>query len=145
MKILSKSSVYALRALTYVAAHKGDSVYVNIGELSKSLDISFHFLTKIFQQLTQAGILESYRGPNGGIKLSRPPHEIRVSEIIDVLEGPEFFETCLLGLPGCGSFNPCPVHDFWIEAKEAFRKEFDITTLAELGAKVSEERLRIKP
>ncbi len=145
MKVLSKGSVYALRALTYVVAHKGDIGYVSIGELSRSLDISFHFLTKIFQQLTQAGILESYRGPNGGIKLARPPHEIKVIEIVDVLEGPEFFNTCLLGLPGCGEFDPCPVHDFWAKAKEALRREFELTTLAELGTKVSDERLRIKP
>lgn len=145
MKVLSKSSVYALRALTYVVAHKGDVGYVNIGELSRALDISFHFLTKIFQQLTQAGILESYRGPNGGIKLAKSPQEIKVVEIVNVLEGPEFFNTCLLGLPGCGEFDPCPVHDFWKEAKSALRKEFEMTTLAELGTKVSEERLRIKP
>ncbi len=145
MKVLSKGSVYALRALIYVVAHKGDSSFVNIGELSSSLDISFHFLTKIFQQLTQAGILESYRGPNGGIKLARPATDIKVIEIVDVLEGPEFFNTCLLGLPGCGEFEPCPVHDFWKVAKEALRKEFEVTTLAELGAKVSEDRLRIKP
>lgn len=145
MKVLSKGSVYALRALTYVVAHKGDIGFVNIGELSRSLDISFHFLTKIFQQLTQAGILESYQGPNGGIKLARPPQEIKVIEIVDVLEGPEFFNTCLLGLPGCGEFDPCPVHDFRSIAKAELRKEFENTTLADLGSKVTEDRLRIKP
>ncbi|GIV30765.1 MAG: hypothetical protein KatS3mg029_0116 [Saprospiraceae bacterium] len=137
--------MYALRALAYLVSHGGEQDYVSIGQISTELDISFHFLTKIFQQLTQAGMLESSRGPSGGIRLAKPPKDIRLADIVLVLEGPDFFDTCLLGLPGCGAFAPCPVHDFWKDTKEALRKEFSVTTLAELGAKVSEERLRIKP
>lgn len=145
MKILSKASVYALRALLYIVAHKGEAPYVSIGEISKELGISFHFLTKVLQQLTQAQILESYRGPNGGIALTKNPGDIHVIDIVRVIEGPDFFNTCLLGLPGCGVFQPCPVHDFWSQTKEVLREEFEVTTLAELGSKVTEERLRLKP
>lgn len=143
MKVLSKATVYSLRALVYLASQKDREGYLSIGEMSEKLDISFHFLTKTFQTLTQHGILESYRGPHGGIVLKKPADQVFLSEIIKILEGEDFFDKCLLGLPGCGEAVPCPVHDFWKDAKKAMKHEFDITSLAELGEKVSDDRLRL--
>ena len=88
-------------------------------------------------------LLESYRGPNGGITLKKAPEEIFLIDIVKIIEGEDFFDSCLLGLPGCGSFAPCPVHDFWKETKAALQKEFATTSLAEMGDKVSEKRLRL--
>lgn len=143
MKVLSKATVYSLRALVYLASQKDREGYLSIGEMSEKLDISFHFLTKTFQTLTQHGILESYRGPHGGIVLKKPADQVFLSEIIKILEGEDFFDKCLLGLPGCGTEKPCPVHDFWKDAKKSVKHEFDITSLAELGEKVSDDRLRL--
>lgn len=122
-----------------------ESGYVSIGEMSKELDISFHFLTKTFQQLTQHQLLESYRGPSGGITFAKPPEQIFLIDIVHIIEGPDFFDTCLLGLPGCGEAVPCPVHDFWMVTKAALKKEFETTSLADLGEKVNLRHLRIKP
>ena len=143
MKVLSKASVYGLRALLYIAAHKTQGEYVSIREISDKLNISFHFLTKILQSLTQRNLLESYRGPNGGITLKMPPEEIFLIDVVKILEGEDFFDSCLLGLPGCGEFEPCPVHDFWKVTKAALQDEFTSTSLAELGTKISENRLRL--
>jgi Rrf2 family protein len=111
--------------------------------MSEELNISFHFLTKILQSLTQQGLLESYRGPNGGITLKRPPNEIFLIDVVKILDGEDFFDTCLLGLPGCGEAEPCPVHDFWKVTKAALKNEFASTSLTELGTKISENRLRL--
>ncbi len=143
VKVLSKASVYGLRALMYLVSEKNRTGYLNIGEISEKLDISFHFLTKTFQTLTQHGILESYRGPNGGITLKKPAEEVFLSDIIIILEGKDFFDKCFLGLPDCGEARPCPMHDFWKVAKKTIKDEFDTTSLAELGGKVSEKKLRL--
>ncbi len=143
VKVLSKASVYGLRALMYLVSEKNRSGYLSIGEISEKLDISFHFLTKTFQTLTQHGILESYRGPNGGITLKKPAEEVFLSDIIMILEGNDFFDKCFLGLPDCGEAHPCPMHDFWKEAKKTIKNEFDTTSLAELGTKISNKRLRL--
>lgn len=143
MKVLSKASAYGLRALLYIVAHKKHGDYVSIREMSEELNISFHFLTKILQSLTQQGLLESYRGPNGGITLKRPPNEIFLIDVVKILDGEDFFDTCLLGLPGCGEAEPCPVHDFWKVTKAALKNEFASTSLTELGTKISENRLRL--
>ncbi|MCB0618468.1 MAG: Rrf2 family transcriptional regulator [Saprospiraceae bacterium] len=132
MKILSNGSAYGLRALLYLAA-KGDTrEFVSIGEISEQLDISFHFLTKVLQSLSQKDILVSYRGPNGGVALARAPETIRLSEVVLILEGEDYFEKCLLGLPGCGDQAPCPMHYRWKHWKASIRSEFESTTLADL-------------
>lgn len=143
MKVLSKATVYGLRALMYLASERGEAKFMSIGEISEKLNISFHFLTKTFQKLSQHGILESYRGPNGGIALKKPAEEIFLSDIVLILEGQDFFDKCLLGLPGCGVEKPCPLHEFWKVARKSLQDEFDTTSLAILGAQVSQKRLRL--
>lgn len=143
MKVLSKASVYGLRALVYLASHKPDNELLSIGEISEKLDISFHFLTKTFQTLSQNGILESHRGPNGGVALKKPASDIFLIDIVYAIEGQDFFNKCLLGLPGCGVEKPCPVHDLWAQVRNRMKVRFEQTSLAELAHRVSTERLRL--
>ena len=145
MKVLSKSSEYGLRALLYMVSKNEAQQYVSIREMSEKLDISFHFLTKILQSLTQANLLVSYRGPSGGVAFNVPPDQILLGDIVRVLEGDDFFDTCLLGLPGCGEAVPCPMHQFWKEIRGALRQEFEITTLAKMGQTAQERSLRLTP
>src|SRR5690606_23339032 len=102
MKILSRACNYGIRALIYMVAKNGGTEYISIGEISEELDISFHFLTKTFQELNRAKLLTSSRGPNGGVALTRPAEDISMLEVIMVIEGDDFFDACLLGLPDCG-------------------------------------------
>lgn len=145
MKVLSNACVYGLRALIYLVSskNKASSSYISIKEISNELDIPFHFLTKTFQLLTAHQLLQSYRGPKGGIAFSKPPEDILLVDIVKIIEGDDFFDSCLLGLPGCGEAEPCPVHNFWKEVKDVMKAEFESTSLSELAAKVSKERLRI--
>lgn len=143
MKVLSKSSEYGLRALLYMVGKNGQQEYLNIRDMSEQLGISFHFLTKILQSLTQAKILVSYRGPNGGIAFNIPPDKILLSDIVRVLEGDDFFNSCLLGLPGCGELAPCPMHRFWAEIRGALKSEFETTSLAEMGQTAFMRSLRL--
>ena len=94
MRTLSKATVYCLRAMIYIATKTEKDKYFNIGDISQELDISYHFLTKTFQTITQAGLLTSLRGPYGGIALAKPAEEIFLIDIIHVLEGKNFFDKC---------------------------------------------------
>jgi Rrf2 family protein len=124
---------------------KDEQEYVSIREMAEKLEISFHFLTKILQELTQAGLLVSYRGPSGGVAFRKPPAEIRLIDVVLVLEGNDYFDKCLLGLPGCGERSPCPMHDFWKGVKATLKKEYENTTLAELGQNTQKRHLRLMP
>lgn len=143
MKIFSNSTIYALRALIYIVSRENQLDYTSVNEMSQKLDISFHFLTKSLQKLTQADILISSRGPAGGIALMKSPQKIKLVDVILVLEGKDYFESCMLGLPGCGVEEPCPVHEFWAGFKSKLFKELTKVTLADLGNKTIRERLRL--
>jgi Rrf2 family transcriptional regulator, iron-sulfur cluster assembly transcription factor len=110
--LLSKSCIYALRASVLIASKKNDG-FITIRELSDELNISFHFLTKVLQEMTKAELLESYKGPNGGVKLARPANKITFMDVVESIDGDYMINECVLGLPGCGVMKPCALHDQW--------------------------------
>jgi Rrf2 family protein len=140
--MLSKTSVHAIRALVYISL-KGGNKYVLIKEVSDKLGISFHFLTKILQTLKKKKIIHSYQGPNGGVSLSKDPGKIFLIDIIRILGDEKILNQCVLGLKGCGSEKPCPVHDDWSKIAERTKKLFFTTTIKNLTDKTKKSDLRI--
>jgi Rrf2 family protein len=134
--LLSKSCIYGIRASIYIASVEGNQ-FISIKQVAEELDISFHFLTKILQTLTQDGIMNSYRGPNGGIMLARSAKDISLIEIVRSIDGNEIFTDCFLGLPHCGNPIPCPVHEQWATIRTDIAKVLSSTTLFDLATKVN--------
>jgi Rrf2 family protein len=60
---------------------------VPIGEIARARDIPVQFLEGLFATLRRAGILQSQRGVKGGYSFARPPSEITVLEVVELLEG----------------------------------------------------------
>lgn len=135
--------MYGIRAVLYLAANGDHLSYIPIRRISEELNISFHFLTKILQKLTEDGIIASYRGPNGGVALAKPAQEISVMDMINAVDGSETFHTCVLGLPGCGEESHCPLHDDIIKSKDTFRATFENTNLLQLGLRIKEKGLSL--
>ena len=141
--VLSKACTYGILASLYVAREATRSKdFVSIGRMSKELNISFHFLTKILQQLTSAGILVSMKGPKGGVALKRNPEEISLVDIVVAIDGMGLFTDCLLGLPGCGEEKPCPVHDDWAHIRAELFHTFRGKNLAETARRIDDLNLR---
>lgn len=143
MALLSKRCVYGLRAAVFVAARPAGSPYVSIREIADELGLSFHFLTKILQQMTEAGFMESYRGPSGGVALAKDPRRISLLDLIDCIDGKTLFTECILGLKGCGERRPCPLHAEWVTRRAALRSLFERASLADVGQQTLEDRLRL--
>lgn len=140
--LLSKSCVYGLRASLYLASNQNGH-YISISQLSDKLDISFHFLTKILQQLTAAGLLESLKGPKGGVRLTMSGSEISLLEIVVAIDGSDLFTECVLGLPGCGVEKPCPMHEMWASTRGEIQEMLETTDLATMAKKGKADNLRI--
>lgn len=140
--LLSKACEYGIRAALYLASLDEEG-YVPISRISDDLDLSFPFLTKIFQQLNDAGLLESHRGPSGGVALTRSPDSITLYEVIVAIDGEELFTECVLGLPGCGEEKPCPFHDVWVEESERLEEVFRKKTLGEMAREVGSSDIRL--
>jgi len=140
--ILSKSCIYGIRATTFLALAEQDC-QVSIREVSDALNISFHYLTKIFQKLSENDMVISSRGAFGGVRLKRIPANITLMEVVLAIDGPALFETCILGLKGCGVMKPCPLHDQWFSAVEILKSAFNETTLMDLADQVVKGEARI--
>ena len=84
---ITTKSPYALQALAELG-RSGDSAPVPIGELARRRDIPVQFLEQLFAVLRRAGVLRSQRGVKGGYSFARPPSEITVLELVELLDGP---------------------------------------------------------
>ncbi len=86
MLSITTKSPYAVKALTELA-RQGASGPVPIGELARRRDIPVQFLEQLFASLRRAGVLKSQRGVKGGYSFARPPADITVLEIVELLDG----------------------------------------------------------
>lgn len=131
--MISQSCRYGIHAALFLA-HGDRAAFTPIREISERVGVSSYFLTKVLQHLTQEGILRSRRGPKGGVALKRPPAQVTLKELIVAIDGPEFFEACVLGLPGCGRLKPCPLHEEWSVVRGCIEAAFGEVTLAAMAA-----------
>lgn len=106
----SRSAEYAIRALTLMSTFF-EGKYFQVKQITRMEDISPTYLSKILRDLTKAGLLTSVRGPAGGFSLSKPPEDITLKDVIEIIDGCKIFNGCLLGDMNCDERNPCEMHD----------------------------------
>src|SRR5215469_12975260 len=86
MKI-SQKGLYALKAMTMLARRFSDGA-IRIRDIAYEEELPEKFLELILLELKNARVVESVRGAKGGYQLRRPPSEIRLSEIVRLIDGP---------------------------------------------------------
>lgn len=119
---LTKQTNYAVRMLMYCAANDGH--LSRIPEIAKSYGVSELFLFKILQPLTKAGLVETVRGRNGGVRLGRPADKINLLEVIRVTEDSFAMAECFEnGVPDCPLVDSCGLNSALSKALKAF---FDV-------------------
>lgn len=79
MTTFSHTTGYAIEALAILAGRRGQSMLVR--EIAGETGMPSPYLSKVFQRLGDAGIVETKRGYRGGIRLAKPPAEINLLEI----------------------------------------------------------------
>jgi len=128
MLSLSQTTGYAIKALACLNEPACDCQQTaNIAECS---GVPRPYLSKIIQSLARGGLVIAKRGIGGGIRLSRPPEQISLLEIVEAVEGEEWLGDCLLGMDECSNQVTCPTHDFWQRISREIRDELGKTTLA---------------
>ena len=128
--IFSKACEYGIQATLYIATISERRV--GIKEIAKELRIPVHFLAKILQSLSEKGVLASYKGVHGGFTLQRSPEKIYLIDVVEAIDGLDFFDSCVLGFPGCGTGKPCPVHDRWGAVRDTIREMLSKDCIATL-------------
>ena len=128
---ISRSSEYAIRALTHLAQRQEDG-FCLAREMAEVLGIPAPFLGKCLQPLVARGILFSQRGRNGGFKLALPAADIPLYDIVDSQEHLGRVRQCFLGQAECSDERACPMHDFWRNASNDFIDRLANTSLADI-------------
>ena len=139
--IYSKTTEYAIRTLAYLAANKDHG---GIQVISKKINVPSAYVSKIFQGLVHARILDSRRGATGGYSLRKDPSKLKLIDIIRAVDDCACYDSdeCVMGLTQCGGDNPCPLHKIWADTKSSMKKIIENTTLLEVMQTVTPKKTK---
>lgn len=146
--IYSNACAYAIRAMARLALLRPDG-YLLLDELCNGTDLPRHFVAKIFQDLVRRGLLVSAKGRGGGFALARKPASITLYDIVEVVDGVDQFDQCVVGMAKCNDTQPCPQHDQWKSIRTQIKKFLMQTTLdrmaSTLGRKLETMGVSVTP
>ncbi len=128
---LSTKGRYTTRALLDLALHKAEEP-VLLRDIAQRQQIPLQYLEHLITPLVAAGILRSIRGPKGGISLGRAPETIRLSEVLQLVEGSIAPTECINNPEVCSRSESCVTRDIWAELKKAMDGVLESTTLQDL-------------
>jgi Rrf2 family protein len=94
--MISSTAEYALRAVVRIAQHGPGPMTAQ--DVAKAAHIPPHYASKILEDLAEAGLLVSRRGPGGGYGLARPPDRIDLLSVINAVDPIKRIQRCPLGL-----------------------------------------------
>ena len=130
MKISTRGQ-YGTRALLELALHQREGP-VPLKDIAQRQRISLQYLEHLITPLIAGGIVRSTRGARGGISLVKPPEEIRLSEVIQLLEGSVAPVECVDNPGVCNRSALCVTRDVWSELKRVMEGVLESTTLQDL-------------
>jgi Rrf2 family protein len=121
---------------------KADGERTSIRELTRKIQIPYHFLAKILQDLTYKGLLVSQKGPTGGFALAKPAKEITLYDIIDAIDGTSFTQNCVLGFSECSGKSPCAVHEKWGPMRDELKSMLTSKNIAQMAKEMKKSEYR---
>ncbi|MTI43365.1 BadM/Rrf2 family transcriptional regulator [Roseibium hamelinense] len=127
---LSQASDFALRILMFLGQ---TSEPQTVDKLAAALGLAKSHVMKIVAQLAKAGFVETTRGRGGGIRLAISPQDIRLGEVVRVIEPDMGVVACLKTAPSDCVFLPrCGLKGAMAQAAEAFIDSLNSRTLREI-------------
>jgi Rrf2 family transcriptional regulator, iron-sulfur cluster assembly transcription factor len=134
--MLSNSCRYGIRAVIYLASQPKSAGKTGIRKISADLDLPTPFLAKILQQLAKQKILSSSKGPGGGFSLLRDPRKITLLDIVNSIDSPDVFTSCIMHNSSCEGVHStnkhCPLHDDYQKTRIDLINLFSNKTIYEL-------------
>ena len=127
-----------------LACHYGQGP-IELKEISKREDISLKYLEQVIVPLRTAGLVKSVRGSKGGYSLAKPPSEICLKDLVEILDGPLHLIECLNDPKVCQKMPSCVTRDIWKEVSEAICGIFHSITLEDMVRRRREKEGRIPP
>ncbi len=135
---------YGSRAILVLALHYGEGP-IELKEIAKEENISLKYLEQVINPLRTGGLVKSIRGSKGGYSLAKPPSEICLYDVVEVLEGPVHLIECLRDSKACQKVSSCVTREIWKEVSEAISKIFYSVTLEDMVNRKREKEERTPP
>lgn len=131
--MLSAKSQYAALAMLQLASEHASGEPVQVRRIAERHGIPATFLVQILHELRRAGLAVSTRGAGGGYRLSRPPGEITLGDVVDAFEPVEEPAGCAAADSPWGS----AVVEFCCELTRARRDRLQSLSLADLAERAA--------
>jgi len=139
--MLSATCKYGIRAVIFMASKPDQKTNTGLKEISEKLKIPQPYLAKILQILARKKMLHSSKGPHGGFYLLIPAAKLTLMDIIDAIDGRNFFDSCYVTGESCNFDKPgkglCILHNDLRQEKVRLEKFFSSKTVDELVRQVS--------
>ena len=135
---LSTKGRYGARAMLDLALNFGKEPIL-LRDIATRQEVSEKYLEHSMSSLRNAGLVRSIRGARGGYILAKPPSEIRLSEIMEVLEGSMAPVECVNDPEVCHRADLCVTRDIWEKMKEAIDNILESTTLEDLAERYKDK------
>lgn len=131
---VSTKGDYGLLLLSALAeAYQNNTAFVALKEIAKVKNLSLSYISQIIIPLKNAGLVQSKEGHLGGYRLTKPPREITMMEILEALEGPITPVRCCDNKAGkCGSEAYCNVKFTWQDARALLSQFLRTKTLEDI-------------
>ena len=136
MKVSTKGD-YGVRALVELAHHYGEGP-VQSATIASRQEVPEPYLDQLLTTLRRAGFIRSVRGPQGGHALIREPGEVKLSEVIEALEGSLAPIACVDDPESCTKSGGCVQRDVWEQVRDATRAILENVTIGDLAEKERE-------
>ena len=127
---VTKLTDYATVVLTVLAA-RPDAV-LSAPELAERAGLELPTVAKLLKPLAQAGLVEAFRGTNGGYRLARAASQISLVEIVEAMEGPLGMTECSVHAGACGIEHSCGVRANWRRINDVVADALRSVTLAQM-------------
>ncbi|AIY82970.1 transcriptional regulator [Clostridium baratii] len=127
---LSTKGRYGVKAMVDLAINYGEAP-VSIKTISKRQNISEYYLEQLFSPLRKAKLIKSIRGAQGGYVLNKEPKDIKVSDIMYVLEGPIEIADCIEDAK-CNNVDCCATRILWRKIKDSIDSVMEGITLEDI-------------
>ncbi len=124
---ISAKTRYGLRILLDLAIH-GNGTQRAVKDIAQSQQISEKFISLLAVKLHRGGLIKTVRGMRGGLTLVKQPSNIRLLDVVELMEGPLNILDCLTASPQCDRVAQCAARQIWDGINQKF-----IDALAEVS------------
>ena len=130
MKVLTKNTDYAIRALLALAARKGS--YVSAKSIATDQDMPYQFLRGLLQDMIRHGLVVSKEGVRGGFMMEKDPDTISVTQLIEIFQGKVQVSECMFRKQICGNRARCVLRHEIMRIEQVVQSEFEKVTIGKL-------------